>query len=346
MIPTTEIILEIICPALGVILANAMFFASYKDVKLAVARGSLGDLNPTPWAFMLGNCCGWVIYSFLLQNLWIFFADAPGFVLSVWLNLGAAKLQYQDHHANEMRKSFANYLGKSQKESQLSSHALQVPLGNSNGVREEQVEEQAPDGTLQKAVDFGKIVWDVTSAQMQAPAPHENVVLVIVVIWVAVISIIAFADFSQSTKELIVGVVLGLNVVFFYGAPLSTILIVMKSRNSASIHVWTMFTNTANALFWFAYGLAVLDPIIYVPNGIGLALGAVQIILFLSFPRIPNLPKIANESRQEEPITIEQEDKSDQGLMDADLAHLSKPMTTIPQSEDVDCTVPSHISIR
>jgi solute carrier family 50 protein (sugar transporter) len=249
MISTREIILEIICPAFGVILANVMFIASYKDVKLAVARGSLGDLNPTPWAFMLGNCCGWMIYSFLLQNLWVFFADAPGFVLSVWLNLGAAKMQYQDHRATEMRKSFANYLGKSQKELQSSSKALEVPLGNSNVGREEQAEEQAPDGTLQKAADFGKIVWDVTTAQMQAPVPHENVVLGIVLIWAAVISLIAFADVSLSTKELIVGAVLGLNVVFFYGAPLSTILVVMKSRNSASIHVWTMFTNTANATF-------------------------------------------------------------------------------------------------
>jgi solute carrier family 50 protein (sugar transporter) len=322
MIPTREIILEIICPALGVILANAMFSASYKDVKLAVARGSLGDLNPTPWAFMLGNCCGWITYSILLQNLWLLFANVPGFVLSIWLNLGASKLQYQDHRATEMRKSFANYLGKAQKESQLSSRALQVPLGNSNAGREEQAEEQAPDGTLQKAVDFGKIVWDVTSSQMQAPAPHENVVLGIVMIWVTVISIIAFADVSQSTKELIVGVVVNLNLVFFYGAPLSTILTVVKSRNSASIHVWTMFTNTACGTFWFAYGLAVLDPIIYVPNALGAALGAAQAILCLSFPRIPleeAQGPADDDTRQEEPTKVEQNDESNQVPMDADL---------------------------
>jgi hypothetical protein len=42
--------------------------APYKAVKEAVARGYLGDLNPIPWAFMTGNCVGWVAYSFL-QNV-------------------------------------------------------------------------------------------------------------------------------------------------------------------------------------------------------------------------------------------------------------------------------------
>ena len=35
--------------------------------------GRLGDLNPTPWAVMLGNCCGWVTYSILINNLFVFF---------------------------------------------------------------------------------------------------------------------------------------------------------------------------------------------------------------------------------------------------------------------------------
>lgn len=32
-------------------------------------QGSLGDLNPTPWAVMTGNCTGWIVYSFLLKVL-------------------------------------------------------------------------------------------------------------------------------------------------------------------------------------------------------------------------------------------------------------------------------------
>ena len=65
MVSAATIILEYVCPALGTIAANAMFFAPLSDVQKAIARGSLGDLNPLPWAFMLGNTCGWVTYSIL-----------------------------------------------------------------------------------------------------------------------------------------------------------------------------------------------------------------------------------------------------------------------------------------
>ena len=82
-----------------------------------------------------------------------------------------------------------------------------------------------------------------------------------------------------------IGILVNLNLVFFYGAPLSTISTVIKTRSSASIHIWTMITNTANGLFWGAYGLAVLDPFIFVPNGVGAGLGVIQIFLCVTFPR-------------------------------------------------------------
>ena len=70
MISAGKIILEYVCPAMGTILANVMFSAPFRDVKKAVERGHLGDLNPTPWAFMLGNCCGWITYAILIQNMY------------------------------------------------------------------------------------------------------------------------------------------------------------------------------------------------------------------------------------------------------------------------------------
>jgi len=33
--------------------------APVKDVRAAVGNGTLGVLNPTPWAVMTGNCIGW-----------------------------------------------------------------------------------------------------------------------------------------------------------------------------------------------------------------------------------------------------------------------------------------------
>ena len=60
----TEIIFEYVCPTLGMIMANVMFAAPLQDLQTAVSIGlGLGDLNPTPFAFMLGNCIGWTTYG-------------------------------------------------------------------------------------------------------------------------------------------------------------------------------------------------------------------------------------------------------------------------------------------
>jgi len=67
MSSASDILLNIVCPLLGTITAYQMFFAPYWDVSKALRRGSLNDLNPLPWAFLMGNCLGWVLYSVLTQ---------------------------------------------------------------------------------------------------------------------------------------------------------------------------------------------------------------------------------------------------------------------------------------
>jgi uncharacterized protein with PQ loop repeat len=89
----------------------------------------------------------------------------------------------------------------------------------------------------------------------------------------------------------VVGIVVNLNLVFFYGAPLSTIWTVLAQKNTDSIHIPTMVTNTMNGTFWLAYGLAVKDYFIFVPNGLGTILGGIQILLLILFPRTATTSK-------------------------------------------------------
>jgi len=112
--------------------------------------------------------------------------------------------------------------------------------------------------------------------------------------WLVIISTIGFGqNLSHDTKQMIVGIFVNLNLVFFYGAPLSTIYTVMTARNAASIHIPTMMTNTANGVFWTAYGLAVMDGFVFVPNGLGAILGFIQMTLCCIFPRIESVPTAA-----------------------------------------------------
>ena len=72
---------------------------------------------------------------------------------------------------------------------------------------------------------------------------------------------------------------------FFHGAPLHTIKEVVQTKCSDSIHVPTMVLNWSNTSFWLAYAVARKDPIILIPNAIGLLLGLMQGLLCLLYPR-------------------------------------------------------------
>ena len=302
MLSASVIILEYICPAAGMIMGNVMFAAPLRDAYRASAgAGDLGELNPKPWAFMLGNCFGWVTYSILIRNFFVFFANVFGFLFAVWLNLQAVQLLAL--RSNDLRASLIAALPKQQlsgsskkqvvPENEIFEESAPLSRGdddddNNNNPRIESGEE------IKDSPDNDNNNWFTqTIAQVQAlhlaqrrAVPHEVLVLLIVTGWIGVASFLVFAEHVPSTtKELIVGIVVNMNLVVFYGAPLSTIWKVLSTQSSASIHIPTMLTNTANGTFWFAYGAAITDYFIMVPNGLGALLGVVQIVLCVVFPR-------------------------------------------------------------
>jgi len=212
---------------------------------------------------MLGNCFGWMTYSVLRQNLWVLFGNAPGFCFAVWLNLQASKLQYESFRSQELRKSIVREIIQNRQSTALAA--------------------SAPDNGEET---IAKLVARVVPEKKVAPAPHDVLVLLNVVVWLAIVALISFTSaFSDRTNELIVGIAVNLNLVVFYGAPLSTIWTVLSTRDSASIHVPTMLTNTFNGCFWGIYGVAILDFFLAVPNLLGAGLGVVQIVLCVLFPR-------------------------------------------------------------
>lgn len=77
------------------------------------------------------------------------------------------------------------------------------------------------------------------------------------------------------------------NVILFsyYLAPLSTIALVLRKRDSSSLTLPMCIMNTVNGTLWLIYGLVISDPFIWVPHGSGAVLGALQTALRLIFPQ-------------------------------------------------------------
>ena len=107
-------------------------------------------------------------------------------------------------------------------------------------------------------LDWSALVGNLTTHTSRSPSLHERLLLSICFLWVCCISLISFAStFNIDTEAFLVGCVTNFNLVFFYGAPLSTLYRVCKQRDSSSIHIPTMVMNTITSSFWTAYGLAI-----------------------------------------------------------------------------------------
>ena len=221
---------------------------------------------------MTGNCLGWVGYAVVTKDLFVLFSNAPGLILSVWLNMGAAKLQYQEMHQIYRDDG---------------SHSLQLQIdggGEEDHIIAQDIDEN--DGASWRSRSTTRN-GSTTVIDKSLPLPsftsHEKWVIYILIIWTVVLSAVCFIPMSGKNQADIIGLVVNINLVVFYGAPLSTILHVVSTRNSASIHRRTMIMSMLNSFFWLAYGIALMDVIIFLPNACGFILGVVQLLLCVIF---------------------------------------------------------------
>lgn len=227
MVDWSSIVMDHVCPSLGCVMSTLMFAAPVRDLMQCVIDGSLGELNPIPWAIMTGNCFGWIIYAYFKPDFYILLSNLPGFLISLWLNVGAIKLQYLEQQRAQSNKD---------------ENALLL-------------------------------------------VPQEQVLSRVILVWSAIIVWVGWIMTPSLDPAQVVGYIVNVNLVFFYASPLQSIVHVMKSHSSDSIHVDSVIMNILNTSFWTIYGIAQHNIIIIIPNASGLLLGLAQGALCLFYPR-------------------------------------------------------------
>lgn len=261
-----------ILPVFTVGIVNWMFCAPLKTLQEQIKVGSLGFLNPTPWVFMFGNCFAWVSYAMVMEKgfdykITMLLANGPGLIISIYLNLCACKLQYQDYMSGKMKEEFVKFLYEH-------TESGSIHTGKSSSfVKAKQFSHLVP------------LIGNLSVKDAVAPANHEKYMVAMSSFWLIVVSCLVFIPMTAASRTYIIGIIGNLLLIFFYASPLSTIMVVLRTRSSVTIHVPTMILNTANSSFWFVYTLFQQDPWQYVPNGIGSILGFLQIFLAFIFPR-------------------------------------------------------------
>jgi uncharacterized protein with PQ loop repeat len=145
------------------------------------------------------------------------------------------------------------------------------------------------EGTADAIVDYTSFIWDIAIQKTPAPASHEIMVLCISTIWLVLVTIAALGRsvLDENSRTFLIGLAVNANLIFFYGAPLSKIAVVIESKTSESIHIPFMVASLLNGTLWVCYGIAVSDYFISVPNGFGSLLGVIQLALCVVYPRHP-----------------------------------------------------------
>lgn len=276
--PLGEIFLLYVCPSLGGIMSTIMFAAPVNDMRAALVRGDLGNLNTYVFAAMTGNTLGWLIYGYFLRDPFLIASNLPGFILSIWLNCGAAKLQYLDLREKQRLSSTV-----------VDRHQVMERWDTNRGTVIPTDMDAASRRINQQPEDLGLLSDNTTDfesgAGMLEMTPQETLLLRVLVLWAVILVYTSWLYPQGHDPAILVGAVVNINLIVFYGTPLKTISTVISERNSASIHFETMVMNWINTSFWIGYGLARKDLVIILPNGIGLLLGIAQGILCLLYPR-------------------------------------------------------------
>lgn len=189
-----------VAPTIGAILSSLAFSAPIKSLRAAVKVGNLGSLNPTPWAFMLGNTVGWLAYSFITGDLYVFFANVFGLLFSIYLNIGAMKLQYYDI----VRKK---------------TPSIQLAVANASDTDIQQDDNDCTDiaddrdGSRNEAEQRN----NESTENLQSFTSHEIKVLTVIVTWVLILSTTSLASKNQNQMERIIGISVNINLMLFYG---------------------------------------------------------------------------------------------------------------------------------
>jgi hypothetical protein len=69
---------------------------------------------------------------------------------------------------------------------------------------------------------------------------------------------------------------------------------VLRTRSAATLNPLMAASGACNGAFWLAYGLALRDPCVSVPNGVGVALNVLSLAAVAAFGRGPPLPRPRN----------------------------------------------------
>ncbi|GLJ49610.1 hypothetical protein SUGI_1052510 [Cryptomeria japonica] len=93
----------------------------------------------------------------------------------------------------------------------------------------------------------------------------------------------------KSRRSLILGVFCVALNILMYAAPLSVLKQVKQNKSASSMPFLVSLFTLVNSAVWLAYGILKIDVFVIIPNGLGVLLGTIQIIVFYIYTKDPKI---------------------------------------------------------
>lgn len=102
-------------------------------------------------------------------------------------------------------------------------------------------------------------------------------------VFIIVGAITCYADLDEHARRLLWGYTSNAILITYYASPLSTLYKTWRTRDASSLSLPLATANAINGALWVAYGIAIHDNFITVPNAIGLLLAIILLASIFTF---------------------------------------------------------------
>lgn len=107
--------------------------------------------------------------------------------------------------------------------------------------------------------------------------------LISVFAFFAIVVFTSMNFFDPASRQMFVGYLSIVSLISMFASPLLIINLVIKTKSVEYMPFYLSLSTLLMSIAFFAYGMFKCDAFVYVPNGIGIALGSIQLVLYAHF---------------------------------------------------------------
>ncbi|CAE8613633.1 unnamed protein product [Polarella glacialis] len=231
----------------------SLCLAPWTTIEEARIIGSLGGMDTSPWPMFFGTNLIWGCYAVLVGDVWLFCASTPAAMMWLFFCISAVRLLAQEE-GETLVVSGGAWDGV------LFSHGKTIDL--------QQLSKRYRHNCIQN-LEIGIMRW--TSFALVALFCCSPWNIRGLELWETM--------FDPKMRIFVMMVLCGLSSLRLFTGPVTRLWAIVTLRDASTVFVPLVLTMLISTFMWCSYGLVTGNVSLYVPNGIGVFISILQLLL-------------------------------------------------------------------